>query len=714
MFFIIINITLFCMITPSLAEEKVKVLGEKIKYLMSEDQLIITGDAQIITKDITIKADEILATFRDGQVIEFKALGGVTIIKDKDTYFGKELTYHLKSKTGVVLELQGESKLKDSKEKIYLYGKEAKYSPDLIEVTPGSLTSCELDEPHYFFKAGKMKIYPGDEIKLYHVTFWEFNGKIPLFYWPYYSISLKEKDQRFTYKMGYSKLTGWFLKTAYNYYNKGTGHGELYLDYYQKLGLAGGFKHFYVDEKNNKGSVYLYLQRQDERKTVPYLVFKHSHNYTYEGLRFATNTALNRYGIRDLMTNTNSVSYTKKGNTFSWNSKFTGSYQDISEYGTYILKNTVKTKLKISDINVMGELTDDRYFHEPTDNYWSGYLKVYQNKSFLNWTFLTKKKGNKNPNLNFYILPELEMKLNFNALQTDLKPFISPFTYTIQAGRYIENRSQTDAYRLVNRLDFRKDLKLIDPFILVLTGTGMVKHYSTRDVVYQYNPAVEIKTRPIYGFSTSIKYSYRNGEGESPFYFDRQTNKLSKLVSGRLSYNKYGLNITTYTGYNLITKRFSLLNNSLGYRWNEKNSIQLIVPYNIEQKKFSDLTGNVKINYSNFTFSLDTRVNPEGWEFKKFETELDWQVNKDWHINLNASFDPKKGFDPDNPKNKGKIEIIRDLHCREISMSYDAVKKEIWFNYSIKAFPNQKFRLGSNEEEPVLFDINLGGMSIGQ
>lgn len=706
-------IVLLQLSTPVLAKETVKISGAKIQYQTNNDLLLIFGDAQVMTEEATIRADHIETIFKDGEALEIKAIGNVQIVKKEDTFYGEELTYHLKKKTGLILEISAQFDLEKSDENVYIKGKKADYSSDLIDIVGGSFTSCDLDHPHYLFRASRLKIYPEDKITAYHVTFWEFNGTIPLFYWPYYSIPLKDKKNKLTPNIGHSALTGWFFKTIYSYYTEGDQHGELYTDYYQKLGLAGGVKHYYMDDDYNKGFVYFYLRKQDENKTVPYLALQHSQNYRWNNWRFTTNTSINRYGYRDTISNNDSIYYSNKGNTLNWNLNYTANQNYTDLYESKILKNTLKVNYKLGDIKIYGDLKDTRYFHQPDNNIWHGLLRLSQYKPLYEWKLFVQKKGNKNPDYNFYTLPELEFKLKFAALDIPLKPYISPFTYTLNVGHYIENRSETKEYRVLNKLNFSKSISLIGPLKLVTRAEGKFGIFSTWDYYYSYKPEVELKTNPIHGFSSSLKYSYQNGEGTSPFYFDKPITSETHKLTGRLSYIKSGLNITTSTGYNLVTKQFDTLYNSLTYNW-DKNRIRFSVPYYIEQQKFSDLTGSIKVKADDFTFNLDTKVNPNEWEFKKFSTALDWQVDDNWHLNLNASFDPLKGFDVNDSKTKGIVKVLRDLHCREISLSYDLVKKEIWFQYQIKAFPEDKFRLGSNENDPLLLDMNLGGMSVGK
>lgn len=703
-----------CFLNTSIlaAEELVKVSGNKMKYYMAEDRLDISGAAKLVTESVTITSDIIRANFQDGEIIEIKATGNVTMEKDGDTFAGKELTYHLEKKTGLILELRSESQIEESDEIAYLSGKEAKYSEDLIDILTGQFTTCNLEQPHCLFRAQRIKLYPDDKIIAYHVTFWEFNGKVPLFYWPYYSKSLKDEKNKFTPSVGYSAATGWFLKTVYSFFNEEETHGELYLDYFQKLGFAGGLKYWYMDNQDGVGSVYLYLQQNAFNVSNPYLDFQHSQNYTWNNWKLRTNTAIKRYETQDTLNTSNTISYRQGANSFNWTNTFAGSNNFYTDYQTQHLTNVLQSNLKVWGINVKGYYKDNRYFHRPDQSYWNGYLKLSQRNKFVDWYLLNKKTGNRNPDLDFYYLPEFVVKLNFAGLQTKLKPYISPFDYKLTLGHYVENRTETRAYKWGNKLDFYRYFKLFGPLTLKTTASASFNMYSTMEANYEYSPAVELKATSKLGFYGALGYTYKNGDGISPFRFDRPKTSESQNLKGSIGYNKYGLRVNSATTFNLVNQQFTTMQNSINYR--VKNvSMGFTFPYSFQTQKFSMLTGKASIKHSDLTFSLDAQVDPDGWIFKKMNSKVDWQMNDDWHVEGQLKFAPYKGFDIEDSQTRATMTITRNLHCREISVNYDFVEQEIWFEYNLTAYPKEKVRLGSNPNEPILLDLNLGGVTVG-
>lgn len=165
-----------------------------------------------------------------------------------------ELTANVRGQYGVYHFLADEIilKMEDGQE-------EQLRTPEEIMMSPGGFTGCDLDLPHYLFRASTIEIYPGDYLIAYNVVFYEFDGKLPLFYWPVLYINLDDDRTNIEFEYGYSSLRGWYGKLTYNY-NVLERPGQLYLDYYQNTGKAYGIKQHYIHTDNNQGYLYYYTQ----------------------------------------------------------------------------------------------------------------------------------------------------------------------------------------------------------------------------------------------------------------------------------------------------------------------------------------------------------------------------------------------------------------------------------------------------------------------
>lgn len=135
--------------------------------------------------------------------------------------------------------------------------------PENLKMAPGSFSGCDLDNPHYLFKAKKIVIKPNHYLKAYHAIFYELNGRLPLFYLPYIYIDLSDDRQKLVPEFGYSSQRGWYGKLTYNHRLIEDLPGQLYLGYYQKTGEVYGFKQHYLYTPHHKAYLYYYNQKNN-------------------------------------------------------------------------------------------------------------------------------------------------------------------------------------------------------------------------------------------------------------------------------------------------------------------------------------------------------------------------------------------------------------------------------------------------------------------
>ncbi len=128
-------------------------------------------------------------------------------------------------------------------------------SKDKIEVYNGSITSCDLDRPHYALTAKRMTIYPGDKVIARNVVFRVLNR--PIFWWPYYILSLENREPPIEINPGYSKRYGLYVMTTKGFGVNKYISGKLHLDWMNKRGFGAGvefqydFQEFFGETKNN-------------------------------------------------------------------------------------------------------------------------------------------------------------------------------------------------------------------------------------------------------------------------------------------------------------------------------------------------------------------------------------------------------------------------------------------------------------------------------
>ncbi|HHW14627.1 MAG TPA: hypothetical protein GXX28_06805, partial [Firmicutes bacterium] len=75
-----------------------------------------------------------------------------------------------------------------------------------------------------------------------------------------------------------------------------------------------------------------------------------------------------------------------------------------------------------------------------------------------------------------------------------------------------------------------------------------------------------------------------------------------------------------------------------------------------------------------------------------------------WRAELTVSYDGLR-----DELSRGEAALVRDLHCRELRISYDRRRQEVWLEWRIKALPEEVLRLGANERRLLFETGSLGG-----
>lgn len=104
----------------------------------------------------------------------------------------------------------------------------------------GYLSTCEYEKPHYKLTARTIRVYPGDRVIASNMIL--KIGAIPVFYFPYYSHSLKEP---FPVEVipGKGNDWGFDVLSRWKYHLVEGSRGKVHLDWYETRGWGSGVTH---------------------------------------------------------------------------------------------------------------------------------------------------------------------------------------------------------------------------------------------------------------------------------------------------------------------------------------------------------------------------------------------------------------------------------------------------------------------------------------
>lgn len=139
---------------------------DSIVFLMQEQKVLLFGKAKVKFESTTLVADYMEFSFRENTVFAKgmpdstgKIIGKPTFNDGEQEIEASEITYNFKTKKGIIKEVrtqQGEG---------YVHmGVSKKHANDEIHLENGKYTTCENDDPHYYFKLRKAIVIPDDKI----------------------------------------------------------------------------------------------------------------------------------------------------------------------------------------------------------------------------------------------------------------------------------------------------------------------------------------------------------------------------------------------------------------------------------------------------------------------------------------------------------------------------------------------------------------------
>lgn len=228
--------------------------GDKVTYLHEQGRVTAQGNVKMEHEDTRLFCDE--ADY-DTKANTARINGNVRVEKGKETViYGEDVVYDFNTQKAQVSNIRLESPP--------YYGQARqgeKVDEDKYVFKQGHITTCDLKEPHYRLVAKRIIVYPGDRVVAKHL-FMKI-GKIPVFYLPYFSHSLKDRSFPMQIAPGDSKEWGYYMLTRWRYHLNAQNRGKIHTDWYEKRGQGLGITHKMEDRKLGEGLL-KYYRLQDK------------------------------------------------------------------------------------------------------------------------------------------------------------------------------------------------------------------------------------------------------------------------------------------------------------------------------------------------------------------------------------------------------------------------------------------------------------------
>lgn len=212
------------------------VIGDGDEVIIQDNIVRMHGDALIKYDNVTLRADHIWADFNENLM---RASGNVYLKVGEEETYSDELVYNLNTKKGIARNGYTFS------DPWYFGGSEIfKVEDKKSYIRSGSLTTCSLKYPHYYFSVSEVIIKMNQEMIAKNIVM--KIGGIPLFYFPAIRRDLrKDKIAKIVVRLGTDSYQGPNIGIVFPFARQRRYDGALLYDRSARRGQGFGFESKY-------------------------------------------------------------------------------------------------------------------------------------------------------------------------------------------------------------------------------------------------------------------------------------------------------------------------------------------------------------------------------------------------------------------------------------------------------------------------------------
>jgi len=656
-------------------EGSLNIDAESLSYQIidGEDVIVARDKVNLRYQDIVLEANFVQIIIDKNELI---AKEQVIFTKGKESYSCQALNYNWESEKIIMDELSGEATGDKIKGKVYYQGKRMENFPETIEITNSYFTTCDLEKPHWHIEAEEITIYPDDKIIAKKISWYEGDKKI--FTLPSFMIFLRGKNQLpYLPDIGQSSNEGWYFKNQFNYVEDATSYGSVYLNLMEKKGIGTGIEHTFElgEEKVDDGELVLYLYGL-KRKNNNIVDLDGRISY-WEN--FENNLKLKANVVYDgsIYSSSDNSSHNIKPDFYlykKWEDALltlTGKYNFNIDYDSVSSTGNIKLSYDYALTDRLKSNLDLLYTSKDTGIDESADLELRPewllryNGNGYTLSLVTEKQidldgdsftGDGNSR-SLDKLPELIFKKSSSKIKnTDIN-------YSINASiaRYYEGAIDEENIRGEYIINVNRPFTINDHISFTTSGVYRQDVYLTGEARYLVGGKLDLKVGYKPEFYGNFSYNYYISEGPTPFNFDVLSPLTESASASIVLKPREDLQINLSTNYNFVSESFGSLSSRIKWKPKDEHDIYLSTYYDLNNMEWN----------------------------KRIDTRMSLKLSEKWKLSYRGSI----YFDDFDIRNS-IISVVRDLHCREISINYKQSNQSIWVDFKINAFPTESITIG--------------------
>ena len=735
--------------------EKVSIKGLDIIYNESEQQMIASGNAELKHPRFSVQADIITYNQKTNKIT---GKHNVEMIQNNQIILSDSFELDTKSNQLNIENLSLELTTEKRNQQVYINAIEFSEVNEKKTGKKGIITTCDHVPPHYFLEAENFTIYPEKRIIGQNVTLVNPLFFIPFGFWtPAYIFELgKRKIIYLMPVVGDNAIEGSFIKNQFDYVINDQWTGQGFIDYIETKGIGLGSRLNFDNYRNYESSIYYYGVLDDEsnvkewsqtykfsdQKSLSthieskdmYLVqgghsktdqhsisFNNKTDHTSE----AINYSFNQSNSSSIKPQTYKLDYTNQSDDNRSVSIQLNQSKTTQLKENYSISNQQKIGYDIQSKNTINFSQNEL---SSTDSRKDSYLRT---KNSLSKSF---EFGTINTEIDYYfdtdddtVTRDIKNHIvqKTPELTLNMKPYnINPnwtLNETITYGYYSEYYyiSSLDTQRTFFDSRVLMDQKLNGNYQFSFLNSKLSSttaytqyYYSAGDQNYTLSNTIDYQTDTFSFLQTNTTHtqSWVPEDGNTPFYFDErdqlERNEIQESI--KLYYlSPYKYYIKYASGYNWIIDEQLDNRMELFLRPNQTLQAKFNTTYMHQLDKYSPLVSQLTISPSHqLRTTVQANYDLNDGEMINLNHLLSGSIGKSWQNRwtFNAYFTYSERYEQDYELQT--LELVKDFHCRKLTMIYNRLLEEYRFQFTINAFPENNIGFTSNEYE----DFRLEGV----
>jgi len=257
--------------------ESLRLKAGHVSYSPTRDQLLASSDVELRLGELLIRSEEMTINTTEGWL---RAEGGVWIDRGGQSAYANSIYLDIPHSIATLKGVRATSYPKDVAGAVYLRADTLIDYPTHKHGDHGIITTCILDEPHYYFKASNFDYYPEHKIVGKRVLLYYPIGAIPFgIYSPIYSFELGKRRIIWNFPVIGQKQApgwGWFMQNTIDYDYQNGHESSVLVDWYQFKGLGLGLNHYYQFGDHDGRFYYYHFTDQTTHQLNQSLALNHS------------------------------------------------------------------------------------------------------------------------------------------------------------------------------------------------------------------------------------------------------------------------------------------------------------------------------------------------------------------------------------------------------------------------------------------------------